>query len=163
MDMLKRAALILIVLITSVGCDQVTKEIARTRLPELRVYSFLGDLFRLQLTENHGAFLSLGAALSESNRFLIFTAMVGFALLGVLVYMLRKPNIGAFNIVSISLILGGGIGNLIDRILFNGGVTDFLNVGIGQLRTGIFNVADVAIMAGVGMLLYWSLRHQKRA
>ena len=152
----------LVVLASCVGCDQATKQIVRSRLPESISYSFWGDLFRLQHTQNHGAFLSLGAAFSESARFAIFTVAAAFALIGMLAYLVRKPGISAFGIVAISLIAGGGVGNLIDRVLYNGGVTDFLNLGIGGLRTGIFNIADVAIMAGVGMLLYRSLRPEGR-
>ena len=50
------------------------------------------------------------------------------------------------------MIIGGGAGNLIDRIQYDGVVIDFLNVGVGPVRTGVFNVADVAVIAGV--LLY---------
>ena len=53
----------------------------------------------------------------------------------------------------LTLLIAGGLGNLIDRLVY-GYVTDFLNVGIGSLRTGIFNVADMAIMLGVGLLFF---------
>ncbi|HXC20398.1 MAG TPA: signal peptidase II, partial [Steroidobacteraceae bacterium] len=55
--------------------------------------------------------------------------------------------------IALALIAGGGISNLIDRLLYGGRVTDFLNVGIGSLRTGIFNVADMAILAGALLLI----------
>jgi signal peptidase II len=54
---------------------------------------------------------------------------------------------------AIALVAGGGIGNLIDRLAYNGAVIDFLNVGIGGLRTAIFNVADVAVFLGAAMLI----------
>jgi signal peptidase II len=57
--------------------------------------------------------------------------------------------------LAVVLLLAGGIGNLIDRLFHGGLVIDFLNVGIGPLRTGIFNVADVAIMAGFGILILY--------
>jgi signal peptidase II len=117
-----------------------------------------GDLVRLQHTQNHGAFLSLGATFSESTRFCVFIVAAGFALAGMVTYLIRKPDISAYDIVAVSLIVGGGVGNLIDRLLFSGGVTDFLNLGIGQLRTGIFNIADVEIMIGGIMILYRSFR-----
>jgi signal peptidase II len=155
---LKRLSLMLLVLVSCVGCDQATKHLARIGLPEFVTYSFWGGVVRLQHTQNHGAFLSFGAALSESARFGIFVVAVAIALAGMAVYLMRKPAVSAFDIVAASLIMGGGGSNLIDRIVFRGGVTDFLNVGIGPLRTGIFNVADIAIMAGVGMLFYGSFR-----
>jgi signal peptidase II len=52
-----------------------------------------------------------------------------------------------------ALLLGGAIGNLIDRVRFDGLVIDFMNLGIGPLRTGIFNVADVAISVGAVLLI----------
>jgi signal peptidase II len=56
--------------------------------------------------------------------------------------------------VGLALLAASGIGNLIDRLLFDGRVTDFLNIGIGSLRTGIFNVADVVGMIGFVVLLF---------
>jgi signal peptidase II len=73
-------------------------------------------------------------------------------------YLVRKRDLAAVDVIAFSLIAGGGVGNLIDRILYAGGVTDFLNLGIGPVRTGVFNVADIAIMLGAGMLLVRGLR-----
>ena len=159
----KRAVMMLVVVASCVGCDQVTKGIARASLAGSPGYSFLGDLLRLQYSENHGAFLSLGASLPPAARFWLFTGAIGLVLLGLLVYSLYKPGISRAHGAALALVLGGGIGNLIDRIAFNGGVTDFLNIGIGSLRTGIFNVADIAIMAGVGMLFYLGVKDAQRS
>ena len=60
------------------------------------------------------------------------------------------------------LFVAGGISNLVDRIAM-GSVIDFLNVGIGPIRTGIFNVADVAILAGIALLLFERLAPARRA
>jgi signal peptidase II len=162
MKRLNKALMMLVVVSSCVGCDQVTKEIARAELADSPGYSFLGDLLRLQYSENHGAFLSLGAGLAPQTRFWVFTGAIGVLLLGLLVYALWKP-VGRAHMAALSLILGGGIGNLIDRIAFQGGVTDFLNIGIGALRTGIFNVADIAIMAGAMMLFYLAAREGRPA
>ena len=161
MNRLKRIVLMLLVLVSCVGCDQATKHIVRLRLPESVTYSYLGDALRLQHMQNHGAFLSLGAALSDATRFAVFTLAVAAALAALVVYLVRKRDIAASDVVAFSLIAGGGIGNLIDRILYAGGVTDFLNLGIGPVRTGIFNVADIAIMLGAAMLLVRGLRSEK--
>ena len=64
--------------------------------------------------------------------------------------------------VGLSLFVAGGASNWIDRVI-RGSVVDFINVGIGPLRTGIFNVADVAIMLGAGVLLFAELRRGKDA
>jgi signal peptidase II len=55
--------------------------------------------------------------------------------------------------VAWSLVLSGGVGNLLDRVLHDGRVIDFMNLGRGNLRTGIFNVADMCITFGVLLLI----------
>lgn len=149
-----KLAIILLVLFGSVGCDQATKVVARQHLEGIGTLSYLGDTFRLTYAENHGAFLGMGSNLPDGVRTLIFTVLVAIFLVGLAVWLFRGPAKSWVAIVASSLVIGGGIGNLIDRIVFDGGVTDFLNIGIGSLRTGIFNIADVWIMAGVFLLLF---------
>lgn len=64
-------------------------------------------------------------------------------------------------VLGISLVFAGGVGNLIDRIIHHGSVVDFINIGIGSFRTGIFNIADVAIMGGSIFLFLLALHKQK--
>lgn len=66
-------------------------------------------------------------------------------------------------VVAWSLVLSGGLGNLVDRIINDGRVIDFMNIGIGSLRTGIFNVADVCITVGVVVLIFQALRRPCRS
>jgi signal peptidase II len=128
----------------------------------MKTFSYLGDTLRLQLTYNRGAFLSLGHSLPDVLRHSIFTVGICFILLGALAFALLSKS-GAFSVVlAVSLFIAGGVGNLIDRILHDGTFVDFLNVGIGSLRTGIFNVADVAIMGGAALLLFTTLRKHKK-
>jgi signal peptidase II len=163
MARIKNWVLVAIILVSCVGCDQATKAIARTYLPDSPFHSYLGDMFRLQYSHNPGAFLNLGAALPDTARFWIFTLLIGGFLAGLLVYLLRKHDLDKTTVIAYSLILAGGLGNLIDRVAFNGMVTDFLNIGIGGLRTGIFNIADVAITAGVVLLICRSLVKRKQS
>jgi len=144
--------LIALILFGSVGCDQATKLVARQQLAGRGTLSYLGDTVRLTLAENHGAFLGLGSTLPGYVRTLLFTGLVGVFLAAFLYWLIRTSAISRLALLSSSLLVGGGIGNLIDRIAFGGGVTDFLNLGIGWLRTGIFNVADVWIMAGAALM-----------
>jgi signal peptidase II len=72
-----------------------------------------------------------------------------------------RATSGSVQIVSLSLICGGGFGNLIDRLRYDGYVMDFLNIGIGPIRTGIFNVADVALMAGIALLVFQQRRSER--
>ena len=63
---------------------------------------------------------------------------------------MRKLNeFSLLKLFAFSLVIAGGLGNIIDRILYDRHVTDFMNMGISTFRTGIFNVADVCISAGV--------------
>jgi signal peptidase II len=157
----ERLILIFIVLFFCVGCDQATKSIVVSNLPELKTFSYLGDTLRLQLTYNRGAFLSLGSSLPDVSRHSIFTVGICLLLIGALTFALFSKA-GTFSVVlAVSLFFAGGVGNLIDRILHGGSVVDFLNVGIGPLRTGIFNIADVAIMGGTVVLFFLALRKQK--
>ena len=71
-----------------------------------------------------------------------------------LVNALFASSAGPLQILALSLICSGGVGNLLDRVRYDGHVTDFLNIGIGPVRTGIFNVADVALMAGFALYAF---------
>ena len=160
MKFTKRLILIFIVLISCVGCDQATKSLAVSHLPAMKTFSYLGDTLRLQLSYNRGAFLSLGHSLPDVLRYSIFTVGTCFILLGALTFVLKSKS-GTFSVVlAVSLFIAGGVGNLIDRIMHDGTVVDFLNVGIGPLRTGIFNIADVAIMGGAIGFFFSTLRKQ---
>jgi signal peptidase II len=131
--------------------DQFTKVLARNNLAG-HFFTYLGDTVRLELTENTGAFLSLGADMDPTSRMLIFTVGIGVFLVATIWMLVRNSKMNQWTTVSLSLIVAGGIGNLIDRA-YKGSVTDFMNVGIGWLRTGVFNVADMAIMAGIFIML----------
>ncbi|MDT8306024.1 MAG: signal peptidase II, partial [Anaerolineae bacterium] len=115
------------------------------------------DTVRLHYSENSGAFLSAGAQLDESLRFAIFTVGVALILGALSLYLLLARGLTAGPAIAMALVVGGGLGNLVDRLLHDGAVVDFLNVGLGPLRTGIFNVADVFIVGGVLFLFVWSL------
>jgi len=162
MKISEKIVLIMIVLSCCVGCDQVTKEVAKQTLQGTNVISWCHDTFRLQYTENPGAFLSVGANLSDSSRFWIFVVLPGIFLCGILIFSVMFPWMHQKELFALSLFVGGGFGNLIDRIGQNGKVIDFLNIGIGSLRTGIFNVADVLIMIGAGGLILLHLQKERK-
>lgn len=158
MTRLPRATLVLLVIFFCIATDQATKWVAKKVLAPDALISFAGDMFRLQYAENTGAFLSLGATLPEPWRHLVFTVSVGVFLLALLAYLLLNRSLPRSDLTWLSLVCGGGLSNLIDRIAYDGRVVDFLNVGIGPLRTGIFNVADMAITAAAILLVIDSLR-----
>ncbi len=84
---------------------------------------------------------------------MIFTGAVALLLLGLVFAALFARRLDRIRFIALTLVAGGGMSNLIDRLMFHGRVTDFLNVGLGSLRTGIFNVADMTILAGALLML----------
>ena len=156
---LKRSVLLAAIVCGCVGCDQATKAVARGCLATTPRLSFFGDLFRLQLVENRGAFLGLGSNLPENLRTWLIVAGAAVWLLG-LGFVLSGKELNRPRSVALALILAGGIGNLLDRIFNHNAVVDFMNLGIGHLRTGIFNVADIALMCGTALLLWFSMEHR---
>jgi signal peptidase II len=160
MDRLPRTLTVLLITVVTIGFDQATKALARRYLAPGTLLPFAGDTFRLQYAENTGAFLSLGASLPDPWRHFVFTVLVGLFLLGLLVYLLASQSLPSTAIICLSWIFAGGASNLIDRIAYDGRVIDFLNVGVGPLRTGIFNVADMAITFGALILAVDSYRQK---
>lgn len=134
----------------TIGCDRVTKHLASTSLAASGSHSFLADTVRLQYAQNAGAFLSLGAQWPPVLRTAIFGFGTGLFLLGLTVVAVRAQWPTAARL-GVALLIAGGTSNLVDR-LHSGSVVDFMNLGIGPVRTGIFNVADVAIVLGVGIV-----------
>ncbi len=156
MKTFRRAALLCLLLAATAGCDRVTKHYALTTLAGTDGHSYLGDTIRLDYHENAGGFLSAGAAWRPQTRTVVFQLANGVFLFGTLILSVRCQwsRLAAAGLI---LFVAGGLSNLIDRVAM-GSVIDFLNVGIGPVRTGIFNVADVAILAGVSLLLVVRLR-----
>jgi signal peptidase II len=152
MTSLPRSVIVLLITTSCVIFDQASKFVAKAYLGPGALISFAGDTFRLQYAENSGAFLSLGASLPDPWRNLVFTVLVGIFLFGLLGYVLFSRSLPAVAVNCLSFVFAGGISNLIDRIAYDGRVVDFLNVGFGPLRTGIFNVADMAITFGALIL-----------
>lgn len=148
-----RLLLALTILASCVGCDQLTKYVATARLRGQPAQSYCGNLVRLQYALNPGGFLSLGASLPARTRFWLFAVFNAALLAGAGYILLTRWTMLCFRFVAVVLLVAGGLGNQIDRTVQGGLVTDFLNVGIGPVRTGIFNVADVALTAGVLVLL----------
>jgi signal peptidase II len=149
--------LVLVVAIgATIGCDRVTKHLAAAKLTGMHRQSFFADTIRLEYVENAGAFLSLGADWPPPVRTVLFGIGNGLLLLLVSALAIRRrwPPLA---LVGVALVVAGGSSNLLDR-LTRGSVIDFMNVGLGPLRTGIFNVADMAIMLGVGLVILASLQ-----
>jgi signal peptidase II len=147
----RRLALVAVILIASVGCDQATKHFARHTLVADAPISMFGDSIHFERAENHGAFLSLGANLPVGARRIVFVICGAAVLAAVALAALFGPGLRTVQVLGLSLVLGGGIGNLIDRLSNDGAVTDFVRIGLGRISTGIFNLSDVAILLGIAV------------
>lgn len=154
-----RLACLLFLLVCTVGCDQISKHIARAGLSQMDSVSLPGGLVELKLAENPGSFLSLGALLPGSTRFVIFTLGVGVGLVALLAYLISRARIDRTHFIGLSFVMAGGMSNLLDRIFRHGLVTDFVTIHIGPFHTGIFNPADVLIMAGLALII-WRFRRR---
>lgn len=141
-----------LIIAAALALDQATKALARALLAEGHRLSFLGDVLRLELVHNAGAFLGLGANLPPAVRGAVLTwGVLILAAWAAWVALVRPGPLATT--VGAALVAGGGLGNLWDRLAAGGLVTDFMNLGVDGVRTGIFNVADLAIMAGLVLLL----------
>ncbi|HEV8506304.1 MAG TPA: signal peptidase II [Chitinophagaceae bacterium] len=142
--------------LTLISWDRVTKDIAKDQLKDKAVHSYFHDSFRLEYVENTGAAMSFADNLPRIASYWILGIVPLVFLLGFFVYTILKSRVMPNGkIIAFALIFAGGIGNILDRLLFDRHVSDFMNLGILNLRTGIFNFADVWITAGVCYLVVW--------
>ncbi|MBB5397508.1 signal peptidase II [Mucilaginibacter sp. AK015] len=147
-----RIIFFLVILVLNIIADQATKSMMRAHIGYYDQYFFFNNHVTLLRVENTGAFLSLGAKLVQPFRFILITLLPAIALLGALFYSITKKGLGNLMVTGIVFCIGGGMGNLYDRIV-RGSVTDFVHLKFGPLQTGIFNAADVSIMIGFGLIL----------
>jgi signal peptidase II len=135
------------------AADQWTKHLARIHLQHQDMRHYLGDVVTLLYAENAGAFLSIGADLPAVVRQVILNGIVGIGL-AVAAWVLFAGRMHLlWDEIALASIVAGGAGNLIDRIRNHGRVTDFIYLAAGPLHTGVFNVADICITAGVIWLM----------
>ena len=148
---LLKKLLLLLLICSNIGCDQISKSIVRKELSSQDQIKLLYDRLTLLKVENYGAFLSFGDTFPESFKF-IGLSLLPLMILGYAVYyLLTNPRHGKVYAIGLCFVIGGGIGNLYDRLLY-GSVTDFLHLDLGFFQTGVFNLADVSIMIGIIML-----------
>jgi signal peptidase II len=140
----------------------MTKSIAKESLASAAPVSLLNDSIRVEYTENPGALLGLGANLPGSVRFLVLVVFVTVVLTTTLVVALNTRSFNLMQVVGLSLVTAGGMRNLLDRLFNNGAVIDFVRLRIGPLQTGIFNLADVAIMIGGATFLLFSVKSKTK-
>jgi signal peptidase II len=134
--------------------DQITK-ITMTRLLSYGEFRPVTSFFNLVLAYNKGAAFSFLATEGGWQRY-FFTA-IAIAAVGFIIYLLKRHAGQRLFCWALALILGGAIGNLIDRVLY-GHVIDFLDFYVGTRHWPAFNVADMAIVGGAALFILDELR-----
>ncbi|HEY2722878.1 MAG TPA: signal peptidase II [Chitinophagaceae bacterium] len=147
-----RILFIVALIVVTIGCDQVAKRIVRHDIYPYEMIPLLNNHLTVTRVENSGAFLSAGDSLPKSIKHIFLSVIPLIAVVLGLVYIFSKPAISKNMLIGFCFVIGGGIGNLADRIMY-GSVTDFLHIKFGIFQTGIFNLADVSIMIGIFIIL----------
>jgi len=154
---IKNQGLLILILFLNVVVDQVSKLIARREIDYYEHIPLIKNFFTLTKVENTGAFLSLGDNMPYALRLVILSGLPIIVLGFGLYYLFSHKNLPKSMQIAICFLIGGGIGNLYDRIV-HGSVTDFMHMDFQIFQTGVFNFADISIMIGVGILLVQSFR-----
>lgn len=145
----------------NIGCDQISKNVVRKNVEASERIELIGQNFILTKVENKGAMLGFGAELPTVIKILLLQVLPVVVLLVLFFRVLRKSNMNKWLVFAFACVIGGGIGNLIDRIAY-GQVTDFFYIDLGgYMKTGIFNMADVSVTMGVLLILFLSIRYRK--
>ncbi len=147
-----RTLIIFLVLSANISCDQIAKNFVREKVMYHEQIALFKNYITLTNIENSGAFLSLGDSMPQPFRSLILTILPVIVLTLATLYLITKKDLSHPTLLAICFVVGGGIGNIADRIIY-GSVTDFLHIDFVIFQTGIFNLADVSIMLGMFMIL----------
>ncbi len=139
--------------------DCTSKRVAVDQLAPAHVpHAVIGDILRFTLAFNEQAAMGLSAG--AASRWVFALLAVGM-LAGVGAWLLRTNSVDRLQIAALALVAGGAAGNLLDRLRWDRGVVDFIDVGFGDARFYIFNVADAAITVGA-VLLFLAMRRADR-
>ncbi|MBT8309660.1 MAG: signal peptidase II [Flavobacteriaceae bacterium] len=159
---LSRKALVFGLIIFNIIIDQVSKFLVRQHVEFREETKLIGDAFIMTNVENSGAFLGLGSDLNPTVKLIVLLILPVVVLFLALRYVLTNKLLDQWTIVGLSFVIGGGIGNIYDRIVY-GSVTDFFHIDLGGIfRTGIFNIADVSVMIGMGCILVSAILNRKK-
>ena len=161
MKLTKRSVFILLVIVATIAVDQITKILVRKYIGSGEVIPIIGDYFTLLNVENEGAFLGMGSELNPTLRFL-FLLILPIVVLGfVLYHILKDKTLNSLSLFAFASIIGGGIANVCDRVVY-GSVTDLFFIDLGGIfKTGIFNMADLSVTTGITILLVLSFKKKQ--
>ena len=151
----------LVLIISNISCDQITKKEAQENIATHERIEVVNDNFILTKVENSGAALGFGSEFHPTIKLFIFQLLPVLVLLYLFYFLYKKEDISKLNFVAITFFIGGGIGNIIDRVLHNS-VTDFMYLELGPFHTGIFNMADVSVTVAAIMFVVSSLTNKEK-
>ncbi len=151
---------VIALVLLNIGCDQISKEVVRKHVEQKDYIEVITDHLILTNVENTGAMLGFGANFPPIIKIIVLQILPILVLLVLLHRVLTRKTIGTWLVIAFAFVIGGGIGNLMDRIVY-GSVTDFFQIRLGIIKTGIFNMADVAVTSGVLLILFLSLFSKK--
>lgn len=144
---------IFIIVISNISCDQISKIIVRDQVEYNADIPIVKNFITLTKVENTGAFLSLGSEMPRIFYQFIMIILPLVVIFYALLFLWKNKIDSHLLTLAIALWVGGGIGNIIDRIRF-GSVTDFLHFNFGLFQTGIVNLADISITLGFFIFLF---------
>tara|TARA_A100001011_G_scaffold386820_1_gene463455 strand:+ start:47942 stop:48427 length:486 start_codon:yes stop_codon:yes gene_type:complete len=145
-------------IILSIFFDQYSKFWIRNNIESYNEIELIGSFFTLIRVENSGAFLGMGSELSYIPKLILLIIFPVLVLVAVSIYTYVDKKLDNLSLVGFSLIIGGGVANIFDRIVY-GSVTDFLFINFGSfLKTGIFNIADLSVTTGMILILIASFK-----
>ena len=162
LNVLKRNLFITILIVINIAVDQISKVWVRANFEYREIKSLIGDNFIMQYVENKGAFLGMGSDMNPTLK-LIFLLILPTLVLGYVVYyIIKTKELDRLSLIAFCCIIGGGIANVFDRIVY-GQVTDFFFIDLGGVfKTGIFNFADLSVTTGMIMLLLSGIFYGKK-
>jgi len=161
MKLSKRSIYIILVIVSTIIVDQISKILVRANINPSKQIQLIGEYFIMMNVENEGAFLGMGSDLNETLRIILLLILPILVLGFVLRYIIKDKTLDNWSLFAFSSIIGGGIANVFDRIAY-GSVTDFFYIKLTDvLRTGIFNMADLSVTTGMIILVIISFRKKK--
>jgi signal peptidase II len=159
---LNRNVFIVLLIVFNIALDQITKVIVRANIEIREVIELIGDKFILTNVYNKGAFLGMGSEMNPTLRTIFLLILPTIVLTYVIYYIIKTKELDRLSLIAFCCIIGGGVANVFDRIVF-GKVTDFFFIDLGGVfKTGIFNVADISVTAGMIMLLFSGIFNKKK-
>lgn len=151
---MNRNLFIALLIIFNIAIDQISKVWVRASIELGEVIEIIGDKFILTNVYNEGAFLGMGSDMSPILKTIFLSILPTLVLAYVIYYIVKTKELDRLSLIAFCCIIGGGIANVFDRIVY-GKVTDFFFIDLGGIfKTGIFNVADLSVTTGMIMLLF---------